>query len=65
MIKVLENVKDEEQLFSGYEQLDLVNKEIDEGAEVLDRRATRFKRYMKDLIESKNLVDDIRSFIKK
>jgi DNA excision repair protein ERCC-2 len=44
----------------------LIRNENDRGvAVILDRRATRFKRYMKDLIESKNLVEDIRSFINK
>jgi RNA polymerase primary sigma factor len=38
MIRVLENVKDGEQVFPGGEQLDLVNEEIDEAADVPDRR---------------------------
>jgi RNA polymerase primary sigma factor len=44
MIKVLENVKDEEQVFSGGEQLDLVNEEIDETADVSGHRTIPPKR---------------------
>jgi DNA excision repair protein ERCC-2 len=42
----------------------LIRNENDRGiAVILDRRATRFKRYINDLQESKNLVEDIRRFI--
>ncbi len=42
----------------------LIRDENDRGvAVILDRRATRFKRYISDLQESKNLVEDIRNFI--
>ncbi|KYK34594.1 MAG: hypothetical protein AYK22_05130 [Thermoplasmatales archaeon SG8-52-3] len=42
----------------------LIRDEKDRGiAVILDRRATRFKRYINDLQESKNLIEDIRSFI--
>jgi len=42
----------------------LIRDENDRGvAIILDRRAQRFKRYIKDLKESKNLVKDIRGFI--
>jgi len=42
----------------------LIRDEKDRGvAVILDRRATRFKRYIKDLQESKNLDKDIRDFI--
>jgi len=44
----------------------LIRDEKDRGvAVILDRRATRFKRYIDDLQESKNLVEDIRDFIDK
>ncbi len=44
----------------------LIRNENDRGiAVILDRRATRFKRYISDLEESKNLVKDIKSFIDK
>jgi len=44
----------------------LIRDEKDRGAAViLDRRATRFKRYIKDLEESKNLVEDIKNFMGK
>ncbi len=43
----------------------LIRNETDKGvAVILDRRAVRFKRYIKDLVESKNLLRDIDSFIK-
>jgi DNA excision repair protein ERCC-2 len=42
----------------------LIRDENDRGiAVILDKRATRFKRYISDLEESKNLVEDIREFI--
>ncbi|MCK5030058.1 MAG: ATP-dependent DNA helicase, partial [Thermoplasmatales archaeon] len=42
----------------------LIRDENDRGvAIILDRRATRFKKYIKDLKESKNLLEDIESFI--
>jgi DNA excision repair protein ERCC-2 len=42
----------------------LIRDENDRGvAVVLDRRAPRFKRYIKDLAESENLVRDIQSFM--
>ena len=42
----------------------LIRNENDRGvAVILDRRATRFKGYISDLKESKNLVEDIREFI--
>jgi RNA polymerase primary sigma factor len=44
MIKVLENVKDREQIFSRDEELDLANKEIDQGDEVSGRRINPSKR---------------------
>jgi DNA excision repair protein ERCC-2 len=34
-------------------------------AVILDKRATRFKRYISDLQESKNLVEDIENFMEK
>ncbi|MDH7507023.1 MAG: ATP-dependent DNA helicase, partial [Candidatus Thermoplasmatota archaeon] len=44
----------------------LIRNETDTGvAVILDRRATRFKKYIKDLVESKNLLKDIESFMKK
>lgn len=44
----------------------LIRNETDTGvAVILDRRAVRFKRYIKDLVESKNLLKDIDNFIKK
>ncbi|MFW6105637.1 MAG: RNA polymerase sigma factor RpoD/SigA, partial [Chloroflexota bacterium] len=55
MIKVLENVKDEEQVFSGGEQLDPVNKEIGEGVEVPGRRTTPPKWELELGEESLNL----------
>jgi len=43
----------------------LIRDENDRGvAIILDRRAARFKRYIKDLEESKNLMDDMKSFMK-
>jgi len=42
----------------------LIRDENDRGvAVILDRRAPRFKKYIRDLQESKNLMEDIRSFI--
>ena len=42
----------------------LIRDEKDRGiAVILDRRATRFKRYIKDLHESKNLIKDMNSFM--
>jgi len=42
----------------------LIRDENDKGvAVILDRRATRFKKYIKDLEESKNLVEDIKRFM--
>lgn len=44
----------------------LIRDEKDRGvAVILDRRAPRFKRYIKDLEESKNLLKDIDDFINK
>ena len=44
----------------------LIRDENDRGvAVILDRRATRFKRYISDLKESKHLVKDIENFIGK
>ena len=44
----------------------LIRDENDRGvAVILDRRAQRFKRYIRDLKESKNLVNDIKNFIDK
>ncbi len=44
----------------------LIRDEKDRGvAIILDRRAPRFKRYIKDLEESSNLFDDINSFMSK
>jgi len=44
----------------------LIRDEKDRGvAVILDRRAIRFKRYINDLQESKNLVEDIRDFMDK
>jgi DNA excision repair protein ERCC-2 len=44
----------------------LIRNETDKGvAIILDRRAVRFKRYIRDLEESKNLLKDIDSFMKK
>ncbi len=42
----------------------LIRNENDRGvAIILDRRATRFKKYIKDLEESTNLLEDIESFM--
>ena len=42
----------------------LIRDENDKGvAVILDNRAVRFKKYIRDLEESKNLVIDIRNFI--
>jgi len=44
----------------------LIRDEKDRGvAIILDRRATRFKRYIKDLTESNNLIQEISKFIDK
>ena len=44
----------------------LIRNETDKGvAIILDRRAARFKRYIRDLEESNNLLKDIDSFMKK
>jgi DNA excision repair protein ERCC-2 len=44
----------------------LIRNETDRGvAVILDRRAIRFKRYINDLEESKNLLRDIDDFMKK
>ena len=44
----------------------LIRNESDRGvAVILDRRAIRFKRYIKDLEESKNIIKDIDYFINK
>ena len=44
----------------------LIRDETDRGvAVILDKRAPRFRRYMQDMEESKNLVDDISMFLKK
>jgi DNA excision repair protein ERCC-2 len=44
----------------------LIRDENDKGvAVILDRRATRFKRFIRDLQESKDLIQDIGSFINK
>ena len=44
----------------------LIRNETDKGvAIILDRRAARFKRYIRDLEESKNLLKDIDNFMKK
>jgi RNA polymerase primary sigma factor len=55
MITVLENVKDREQVFSGDEELDLANKEIDEEDEVSRHRITPRKRELELGEESLNL----------
>ena len=44
----------------------LIRDENDRGvAVILDRRASRFKRYIRDLQESKNLMEDMKSFMEK
>jgi len=44
----------------------LIRDEKDRGvAVILDKRVTRFKRYIRDIKESKNLSEDIKSFMKK
>ena len=44
----------------------LIRNETDRGvAVILDRRATRFKKYIRDLSESKNLINEINYFINK
>jgi len=55
MITVLENVKDREQAFSQDEELNLANKEIDQGDEVSERRITPPKREFELGEESLNL----------
>ena len=58
MIRVLENVKGREQVFSRDEELDLVNKEIDQGDEVSGRWITPLKRELGLGEESLNLYLD-------
>lgn len=42
----------------------LIRDENDKGvAVILDRRATRFKKYIRELTESHNIVDDVKSFM--
>jgi len=55
MITVLENVKDREQVFSGDEELDLANKEIDQEDEVSGHRIAPPKRELELGEESLNL----------
>ena len=44
----------------------LIRDENDKGvAVILDKRAPRFKQYIRDMKESKNLLDDIRTFMSK
>ncbi len=44
----------------------LIRNEKDRGiAVILDRRAPRFKKYIKDLEESKNVLEDIQKFLEK
>lgn len=44
----------------------LIRDDNDRGvAVILDRRATRFKKYIKDLEESKNVLEDIQNFLVK
>jgi Rad3-related DNA helicase len=44
----------------------LIRDEKDCGvAVILDRRAMRFKRYIRDLAESKNPIEDISEFMKR
>ncbi len=44
----------------------LIRDETDRGvAIILDRRAPRFKKYIKDLTESKDLIKDIDGFMEK
>jgi len=44
----------------------LIRDEKDRGiAVILDRRAPRFKKYIKDLEESKNILEDIQKFLEK
>lgn len=58
MIRVLENVKGREQVFSRDEELDLANKEIDQGDEVSGRWITPLKRELGLGEESLNLYLD-------
>ena len=55
MITVLENVKDREQIFSGDEELDLANKEVDQEDEVSELRITPPKRGLELGEDSLNL----------
>jgi RNA polymerase primary sigma factor len=55
MITVLENVKDKEQVFSGDEELDLTDKEIDQEDEVSGHRIDHSKRELELGEESLNL----------
>ena len=55
MITVLENVKDREQVFSGDEELDLANKEVDQEDEVSELRITTPKRGLELGEDSLNL----------
>ena len=42
----------------------LIRDESDRGiAVILDRRAARFKKYIRDLEESKNLMEDVKNFL--
>jgi len=42
----------------------LIRNENDRGvAVIMDRRASRFKKYIIDLKETKNLLEDIRNFM--
>ncbi|MEF8879510.1 MAG: helicase C-terminal domain-containing protein, partial [Candidatus Thermoplasmatota archaeon] len=44
----------------------LIRDETDRGvAVILDRRASRFKKYIRDLQESKNFLNDVKNFMKK
>ena len=44
----------------------MIRDEKDRGiAVILDRRAPRFKKYIKDLVESKNILKDIKTFLEK
>jgi RNA polymerase primary sigma factor len=58
MRTVLENVRDREQVFSGDEELDLANKEVDQEDEVSERRSTPPKRGLELGEESLNLYFD-------
>jgi RNA polymerase primary sigma factor len=58
MRTVLENVRDREQVFSGDEELDLANKEVDQEDEVSERKSTPPKRGLELGEESLNLYFD-------